>query len=690
MKKKFIILILMFMSLPFLFGSTSYNYSYHGEAIHSSPGMNFASYLNPQILGVSYADPKDFVVYEDHIYMIARDASPGGANTMIIVMDENFEVVRTVKQFGLTPEYEQYVQSRVSDTIELINEFFDDFFLDKEFYPGQKLPMTTTDPFINVAKLAWTSSNVNFITNAGVTSNGSEEVQTVTVSVQVSLWAEVQTFEYEVNISAPVVGLEAGSADNTPWTVAEDFSVEQFNEIVGSDFNDLSYETFREIIEVNRNEDVTIREFILDGYKFTFQEETVEDEETGEEIHVFTNIVVQEVLEETGSTPTEVHGSLFQSPYVLNGSSGIEVHESGIYVADTGNNRVVKLTHDYEVVDAFYDIEDETFKEIAFQPLKITVDPSERMYVVANNVFEGILELDSDGSFNRYTGVNPIQLTPFEVLRRALMTEAQKARLDRFLPTSFTNVTLNDKNFIYATARARDESTEGMIQLINPRGIDVLKRNGYHPPMGDIVYVESLNNYVIDGPSSLIDVAVGKHGIYSVLDEKRSRIFTYDGEGNLLYINGDQGEQSDKFTKGVAVTYYGDNLMVLDASGTIVIYSPTEFGTSVNRAVELHSEGEFEEAALVWQDVLRLNTNYEIAYNGIGKYHLRVGNYKEAMENFKLGHDQYYYSKAFVAYRNEIIKDNFGLIMFGLLVIAIAVPVFLNREKIFKKGRGEK
>lgn len=269
------------------------------------------------------------------------------------------------------------------------------------------------------------------------------------------------------------------------------------------------------------------------------------------------------------------------------------------------------------------------------------------------------------------------------------MTEVQKAKLDRFLPTSFTNVTLNDKNFIYATAQSREESTENMIQLINPKGIDVLKRNGYHPPMGDVIYVKTIDNYVINGPSSLVDVAVGKHGIYSVLDNKRSRIFTYDAEGNLLYINGDEGQQSDKFSRGVALTYYGENLMVLDAGGTIVIYSPTEFGESVNKAVELHSIGEFEEAANVWREVLRLNTNYEVAYNGIGKYHLRAGNYKDAMESFKLGHDQYYYSKAFVAYRNEIIKNNFGLIMFGMLVVMIGIPVYLNREKIFKKGNGE-
>lgn len=690
MKKKLTIVLLMFMTLPFLFGSTSYNYSFHGNMIHSSPGLNFASYLDPQILGVQYSDPRDLVVYEDNIYFVARDDSPGaGGNTVIIVLDENYEVVRTENTFDLTVDYNHKVESRVTETIELIDNYFTEYFKDRIIYPGESLEMSNRDPFINVASMAWSTSDANIIRTNGATANETGEVQVVSLSVEVTLWSEVRTFDYEATVGVPIEGLEAGTGANTPYTVAEDFLVEELNEIIGTDFNASMYETIKEILEANRPSDETERAFDFEGYNITFSEHMVVDDETQEERHEYTNIVIQEIIEEAEEAPTEVHGSLFQSPYVLNGASGIDVHESGIYIADTGNNRIVKLTHDFEVVDAFYDIEDETFKEITFQPLKITVDPSERMYVVANNVFEGILELDFDGTFNRYTGVNPIELTPFEILRRTLMTEAQKARLDRFLPTSFTNVTLNDKNFIYATARAREESTEGMIQLINPKGIDVLKRNGYHPQMGDLIYVENLNNYVIDGPSSLIDVAVGKSGMYSVLDDKRSRVFTYDAEGNLLYINGDQGQQSDKFSRGVALTYYGDDLMVLDASGTIIIYRPTEFGQSVNDAVELHSIGEFEAAAVVWQDVLRLNTNYEIAYNGIGKYHLRAGNYKEAMENFKLGHDQYYYSKAFVAYRNQIIKKNFGFIMFGVLVIAVGIPVYLKRETIFKKGREE-
>lgn len=381
-----------------------------------------------------------------------------------------------------------------------------------------------------------------------------------------------------------------------------------------------------------------------------------------------------------------------KSPY------GLDITDGGIFICDTGNYRIVQLNHDYEVVAIYDEVADDTFlapgetineenqDKIPFEPKKITVDATNRMYVVAKNVYEGILEINYDGSFNRFTGVNPIQLTPFEIFSRNLMTETQIAQLQLFLPTEYTNVNINEKNFIYAVSKVSDNNDENPIQLINPKGVDVIKRNGYNPPMGDVQYVVGSNAYVIDGPSNLVDIASTDDGIYTVLDQKRSRLFTYDSEGDLLYVDGDEGNQIDKFNEGVAIGYFGDDLLILDrGTKTIVVYRLTDFGEKVNEAIHYHNEGMFEDAALVWEEVIKINSNYEIAYNGIGKLLLRTGEYKEAMEYFELGHDQYYYSKAFKEYRNEIIKSNFGLIIASTLVIG-GTLVTLKIRKTIKKG----
>ena len=397
---------------------------------------------------------------------------------------------------------------------------------------------------------------------------------------------------------------------------------------------------------------------------------------------------------------------------------GLEVTSDYIYVADTQNRRVVKMTLDYQVVDLFKDPVDPVFKDankvaeeaerkrlhdelqatlpeeertefvpeeipgILFLPSKITVDNTERMYIIAKDVYEGIVELSPEGEFNRFTGVNPLVLTPAEIFRRSLMSEAQKAKLKTYLPTSFTSVRMGDGNFIYATSMASDNNDQNMIQLINPKGLDVIKRNGYVVPMGDAQYIKEMNNYVTDGPSELVDIDYTKGGIYSVLDKKRSRIFTYDSEGNLLYITGSEGDQSDKFKSGVSLGYLNDQMIVLDQNNkTFIVYKLSNFGALVNQAVSLEYEGNYADSRDVWEEVVRLNVNYEIAYSGIGRYYLREGNFKEAVEYFKLGHNSYYYSKAFQNYRNEILRDNFGWIFGGIMLLA---GLFVGRS-IYKK-----
>lgn len=375
-----------------------------------------------------------------------------------------------------------------------------------------------------------------------------------------------------------------------------------------------------------------------------------------------------------------------ETSLTLNSPYGIDVTENGIFLCDTGNNRIIKLDHDYKVLDTFSDIDDPTFDEISFEPSKITVDGTDRMYVVAKNVYEGIMEINYDGTFNRFTGVNPIQLTPIEIFSRSLMTEKQISQLQLFLPTEYTNVDINDKNFIYATSKVSENNAENPIQLINPKGIDVINADGYHALKGDIIYMESSNPYVVAGPSSLIDIARTNDGIYTVLDQKRSRLFTYDSEGDLLYIDGGEGSQTDKFNEGVAIGYFNDDLLILDrGTKTIVVYRLTDFGESVNLAIHYHNEGMFEEAAYIWQEVIKINSNYEIAYNGIGKLLLRQGKFEEAMEYFELGHDQYYYSKSYQEYRNENIKENFAAISIITLLIVGGLVTWRIR-RVYKKG----
>lgn len=671
--KKIITLILVAILIPFLMAS--YNYSYYDYVLHSSAGYNYIAHFDQHSIGVSYESPQNLKVYQDKIYLLAKNK--GQTKDLLLVLDSNFNLLKSYDKFSLTESYQEKVLKEVDKTFLLIEEMYLEMLETNPIYSGLTLPLGNIKNIISTITATWTTDDKDIVTTTGYVENITDEVISTNVQLEVTLLGKTANFEFTIRVNPYVEGIEA-EKKGYAFSVDENIEIEVLNNAIMSTFEANLYETIKDLIDENRLEGEL--EFEYQNYHFKFIDSPYEDA-------IYEDIVITLIEDEKEDVPEELHGSMFDTQYTTNKAQGFEISESGIYIADTQNGRIVKLNHDFEVIDAFYGVNDETFVDHVYRPVKITVDSSERMYVIASGVYEGIIELNKEGEFNRYTGVNPIKLTPYQIFRRMLMTEVQKEKLQKYLPTDYTNLVMDDKNFIFATAKPRENNSDDIIQLINPKGIDVLKRNGYHIPKGDIMYVEGKNNYVIEGPSNLVDIALGKNGIYSVLDSKRSRIFTYDREGNLLYINGDKGEQSDKFNRGVSLEYLNDNLLVLDDSGTIIVYRPTEFGEAVNKAVEYHSYGMFKEAAIEWEKVLKLNTNYEVAYNGIGMYHLREKNFKEAMKNFKLGHDQYYYSKAFKEYRNQLIKDNFIYLIIGVVVIGASFAGF----KIYKRvKRGDK
>ena len=109
--------------------------------------------------------------------------------------------------------------------------------------------------------------------------------------------------------------------------------------------------------------------------------------------------------------------------------------------------------------------------------------------------------------------------------------------------------------------------------------------------MGGDLWISGTSDYA--GPSQFTDIVYRENGIYSCLDRKRGRIFTYDHEGNLLYIFGGLGTQEGTFFMPVAIEDIGGSLVVLDATGaSIVCFEETEYGRLINDAVALRYDGD--------------------------------------------------------------------------------------------------
>ncbi|MCL2029962.1 MAG: gluconolactonase [Oscillospiraceae bacterium] len=363
---------------------------------------------------------------------------------------------------------------------------------------------------------------------------------------------------------------------------------------------------------------------------------------------------------------------------------GVAAADGLMYVADTDNRRVVVLdgraavrvirNPSSELLDANFD----------FVPLKVAVDYAGRVFVIARNMFQGIMTFDADDNFIGFYGTINVKITLWQRFWRVFSTKEERARQQLFIPTEFTGLDVDPWGFVYAS----NMDSEGVqaVRRLNPSGEDVI-RTGENQNLGGDIELFAASASVYSGPSKIIDVAYRGQGIYSLLDSQRGRIFTYDHEGNLLYIFGGMGHQAGTFRQPTAIGAQENRILALDAfRNEIITFEETRYGALINQAVALRYGGDEALAVEAWREVLLLNENLELANAGIGKAYLTAGDNRTAMRYLKLGMDKSHYAIAFKRYRNEVLKENIGW-MLTLLLAAVVAYAGWRSYRRRKRGR---
>ena len=392
-------------------------------------------------------------------------------------------------------------------------------------------------------------------------------------------------------------------------------------------------------------------------------------------------------------------------PDGLAAPSGVFATKDKIYVADTENKRIVMFNKD----GSFYKVIDEPDADVfpansIYKPEAVAVDEYGRIYVVSTTTYMGVIAINEDGVFQGFVGAQQVTISAMEIFWRRFQTDEQRSQSQAYISTEFNNIAINDKGFIYTTTSSINENSQqsaiddksskyAPVKLLNTKGNDIMRRNGFFGPGGEVA-VSNLSTSAITGPSRIIDVAVGPEGTWSIIDEKRSKIYTYDYDGNLLFIFGDTGTQLGNISSIESIAYLGNDILILDkGAANITKYRRTEYGDLLIEAIRNTNERNYDQTITYWKSILQRNNNFDSAYIGIGRSLYRSADYEEALEYYKAAYDTTNYSEAFKEIRKEWMSKFFILIPVGAILVAILIVLFfkyagkVNKATALKVGR---
>jgi hypothetical protein len=144
----------------------------------------------------------------------------------------------------------------------------------------------------------------------------------------------------------------------------------------------------------------------------------------------------------------------------------------------------------------------------------------------------------------------------------------------------------------------------------------------------------------------------------------------------------------------VSIAYQGSNFLVFDGLlQTITLYTRTDYGDVLIRALQNEIDRKHEAAVSDYEDILKRNSNFDAAYIGIGKALYRQGKYDEAMKMFASAYETENYSKAFKEKRQNWADKYFIVIPIVIVVFLFAVVKFfgyagkVNKRTTLKKGK---
>ncbi|MNC03563.1 Serine/threonine-protein kinase PknD [compost metagenome] len=375
---------------------------------------------------------------------------------------------------------------------------------------------------------------------------------------------------------------------------------------------------------------------------------------------------------------------------------GVFVDKEGfIFVADSGNKRIVKLSPDGKLAKEFPEPKHPFIPaDFKYDPVKVIADQRGNLYVVSLGGYWGMLQLDQEGQFQKFYGTNKAPFTFMDTIKKALYTKEMYNNELSKLPQPVTNVALDDKGFIYTVTSS---AAKEQVKKLNFKGSNIMsqydKFGSENSSFGESNPFD--RRFDKTAVPQLADVAVDAMGNFTVVDTHFNYVSHYDANGNLLFFWGGGystgAVQLGLIKNPVAVELNSRNeLFVLDSEeGILQRFAMSEFGAKVYEANQLTLNGRYKDSEGLWQEVIRLNARYNPAVMGLARAAYKEGDYERAAELFKDAGSRKGYSEAFWQIRLQWFQKHFATAASAVVAAAAGYLIWGKATRGWRGRRRE-
>jgi hypothetical protein len=334
----------------------------------------------------------------------------------------------------------------------------------------------------------------------------------------------------------------------------------------------------------------------------------------------------------------------------LSQPTGIHVNDEGeLYVADKTDRVVYHYDSDMELIQTYGRPNQAIFgTDSPFVPLKVATGPRGILYVVGEGSTAGLMQLNSVGEFIGFFGTNTTNFS-------WLQTVSNFFGINRAtnIPTSPTNVALDEKGSVFTVSNLNNQQ----VKKFNIASQTILSMSQGSPPVS--VHINNFGNIF----------TISQEGI----------ITEYDSYGNMIFEFGglDQGNRiSGLYVNPIDMLTDDDqNLWVLDkGTGKIQLLQRSEFANLVHQGLINFKEGIYDLDQ--WEDVLRMNSLFALANASLARGHYRVQAYEEALRYYTIAFDRQGFSEAFWQLRYTWLEVNLATVLLVLVIAFAAIKLW--------------